>query len=255
MAISDVALGGGKSYELASAVDILDRYDEEVAVICLDDAWARPYRGKQFGVEYPTHPFRDDDGETSTVEILEACEDALMEGGWLIADADDWLLPRILAYLTNEWGDVTEDYSGGGYRKVGGVTYVTQDGTTPDRSTAGMYLSNGGYHVVFAHKGETTRRTSTSARQVEPRQRNQYGWGSVKPIAPYRKWLRDLMQPGELLAVPCAGTAPAALGAELEYGDDARYVCIDTEPEAYQAFVDRAFDILPQARLDALTFD
>lgn len=255
MAVSEFELGKGKSYKLANAVDILDQYDEEVAIICLDDAWARPYRGKQFGVEYPTHPFRDsDDDETTTVEILKACEEALVEGGWLIADADDWLLPRILDYLTDEWGDVTKDYSGGGYRKVGGVTYVTQDGKTPDRSTAGMYLSNGGYHVVFAHNGETTRRTSTSARQVEPRQRNQYGWGSVKPIDPYRKWLRDLLEPEELLVVPCAGTAPAALAAELEFGDDARYVCIDTEDTAYDAFVERARDVLPQDRLSTLNF-
>jgi hypothetical protein len=255
MALSEVALSEGKSYEFANAIDILSQYDEEVAVICLDDAWARPYRGKQFGVKYPTHPFQDDDAETTTVEILDACEDALVEGGWLIADVDDWLLPRILNYLTDEWGDVTEDYSGGGYRKVGGVTYMTQDGTTPDRSTAGMYLSNGGYHVVFAHKGETTRRTSTSARQVEPRQRNQYEWGSVKPINPYQRWLGDLLEPEELLVVPCAGTAPAALAAELEYGDDARYVCIDTEVEAYHAFVERAREVLPQDRLDALKFD
>lgn len=97
--------------------------DVNFEISVLDDAWARPYRERQFGVEYPTHPFRDEDGkETSTVEILEACESALVEWGWLIADADDWLLPRILSYLTNEWGDVTEDYSGGGYRKVGGVT-------------------------------------------------------------------------------------------------------------------------------------
>lgn len=255
MAGQEFELGEGKSYKIADAVDVLKQFEEEVAVICLDDAWARPYRGEQFGVEYPTHPFRDnDDEETTTVEIFEACKKALVEGGWLIADADDWLLPRLLDYLTEKWGDVTKDYKGGGYRKVGGVTYVTQDGKTPDRSTAGMYLSNGGYHVVFAHKGRTSRRTSTSARQVEPRQRARYGWGSVKPINPYRKWLRELLQPEELLVVPCAGTAPAALAAELEYCDDARYVCIDSEDGAYDAFVERANDVLPQDQLDSLNF-
>lgn len=250
MAVSEFDLGEGKSYVIANAVDVLERFDEEVSVICLDDAWARPYRGKQFGVEYPTHPFRDSDTEeTTTTEVLEACKDALVDGGWLIVDADDWLLPRILEYLRVKWGDVTRDYQGGGYRKVGGVTYVTQDGSTPDRSTAGMYLSNGGYHVVFAHKGETERRTSTSARQVEQRQHDQYGWGSVKPINPYRKWLHDLLQPDELLVVPCAGTAPAALAAELELRDDAHYVCIDIEERAYDSFIKRAQDVLPQDRL------
>lgn len=255
MAGSEHEFGEGKSYEIANAVDVLERYDEEVAVICLDDAWDRPYRGKQFGVDYETHSFRDDESEgPTTVEILTACKDALAEGGWLIADADDWLLPRMLEHLREEWGDVTTDYQGGGYRKVGGVTYVTQDGSTPDRSTAGMYLSNGGYHVVFAHKGETKRRTSKSARQVESRQRNQYGWGSVKPINPYRKWLSDLLQPEELLLVPCAGTAPAALAAELEFGAEARYTCIDLEDDAYDAFVQRANDVLPPGRLNSLNF-
>jgi len=39
-----------------------------------------------------------------------------------------------------------------------------------------------------------------------------------------------------IILVPCAGTAPAALAAERVFGDDARYVCIDKDKQAFEAF-------------------
>jgi hypothetical protein len=241
--MSTYEIGNGRSYVIGDAVETLREYEEEAAIIFLDDAWARPERRGQFGVEYDTHPFdeenipKDDSIDTSvtTVEILKACKDALVPGGWLIADADDWLLPRLVNCLRTTWGDVAETYRGGGYRKVGGVTYVSSNGK-PDKSTAGMYLSTGGYPVVFAHKGETDRRSSVSARQIADRQTEKYEWGSVKPLSPYVEWIDGLVEPGELVLVPCAGTAPGALAAERVFGSDAKYVCIDNEEKAYQAF-------------------
>lgn len=236
-------IGDGKEYRIEDALKALEGYSNEAALIFLDDAWARPHRRQQFGVEYETHPFDenqenvDDHVDTSltTTEILDACYEALAEGGWLIADADDWLMPRMVQYLQNEWGDAAATYRGGGYRKTGGVTYLTSDGV-PDRSTAGMYLSTGGYPVVFAHKGDTDRRSSESARQLADRPQERYDWGSVKPISPYVSWIEGLAEPEELILVPCAGTAPAALAAEKVFGDEARYVCIDNESDAYEAF-------------------
>jgi hypothetical protein len=251
-----------QKYAIGDAVEELSNLDSPASVICLDDAWARPQRANQFGVTYDTHPFSDNhlDGtdieefETTTTEIIDACEDALMEGGWLIADADDWLLPRLINYLREEWGEVAASYSGGGYRRVGSVTYLTKDGRV-DRSTAGMYLTNGGYSVVFAHKGETDRRTSESSRQlveapfakegyqVAERTRNSYDWGSTKPIAPYQVWVEALTKEEQMesehLVVPCAGTAPAAIGAELTFGSSLKYTCIDNSSDAYEAFKQR----------------
>ena len=235
-----ISIADGKKYVIGDAVNVLSSIDD-ADVICLDDAWSRPYRGGQFGVEYDTHPFdhEDEESPTSTKMVVDACMDALKPGGWLIADADDWLLPRLTSYLMEEYGDVNEDYGGGGYRKVGGVTYLSSDGT-PDRSTPGMYGSTGGYSVVFGHKGETERRWSESVRQVVPRQREKFGWGSVKPIVPYQKWVGDILNSDDHLVVPCAGTAPAALGAEIAFGSSIRYTCIDNEPNAYNAFRRRA---------------
>lgn len=232
-----------REYHVADALEVLDEYENEATLIFLDDAWARPQRKQQFGVEYETHPFDenqedvDDHVNTSltTTDVIDACYDALAEGGWLIADADDWLMPRMIQYLQEEWGDAAATYEGGGYRKTGGVTYLKSDGT-PDRSTAGMYLTTGGYPVVFAHKGETDRRSSVSARQLADRPQERYDWGSVKPLSPYVSWVEGLAEPGELILVPCAGTAPAALAAEEVFEEDARYVCIDNEPDAYEAF-------------------
>lgn len=243
----------GRIYVIGDAVEVLREYQGEASAIFLDDAWARPERRGQFGVEYDTHPFdenhipRDDSIDTSvtTVEILKACKEALAPGGWLIADADDWLLPRLINYLQREWGDVAETYQGGGYRKVGGVTYLSSDGE-PDKSTAGMYLSTGGYPVVFAHKGKTDRQSSVSARQIADRQTERYEWGSVKPLSPYVEWVSGLVHPDELVLVPCAGTAPAALAAEKVFGQEARYVCVDNQADAYDAFARRRKDELAQ---------
>lgn len=235
----------GRRYIIGDAVTELQNLEESAAIIYLDDAWARPQRAEQFGVEYlthrfdksETHPVRDE--STTTREILDACKEALEPGGWIIADADDWLLPRLLNYFVEEWGDVVNDYDGGGYRRVGGVTYVTKSNGEPDRSTAGEYLSNGGYPVVFAHKGETDRKTSVSSRQITTRQQENYGWGSVKPYDPYLAWIEGLMEPGEHLVVPCAGTAPAAIAMEIAFGSRTEYTCIDCDPDAFSAFQKR----------------
>lgn len=260
-------------YIIGDAIEELRNLDSLASIIYLDDAWARPQRAGQFGVTYDTHPFSEDDTEnvdiddfeTTTTEIIDACEEALMEGGWLIADTDDWLLPRLVNYLMEEWGDVAASYSGGGYRRVGAVTYLTKDGRA-DRSTAGMYLSNGGYSVVFAHKGETNRRTSESSRQLvdlpfvqdgfelTERERETYDWGSIKPIIPYKRWVKALTKEKELenehLVVPCAGTAPAAIGAEITFEADLQYTCIDNSPDAYDAFCRRREAELDQHRIN-----
>ena len=226
-----------QQYLIGDAVEKLRELENRASVIHLDDAWARPHRAEQFGVTYPTHEFEQ------TTEILDACKEALRPGGWLIADGDDWVLPQLIEYLQETWGNVAETYRGGGYRRVGGVTYVTKD-NEPDCSTNGAYLTNGGYPVVFAHKGETERITDVSSRQLAQRQREKFGWGSVKPVGPYYEWLRGLYDPADdegALVVPCAGTAPAAIAAEQLYLDGVyerqpRYVCIDSEKEAREAF-------------------
>lgn len=247
-----------RQYIIEDAATVLRNLESKASVIYLDDAWARPQRAGQFGVEYLTHRFDESDTHTvpdestTTREILDACKQALEPGGWIIADADDWLLPRLLHYFMEEWGDVVNDYSGGGYRRVGGVTYVTKNTGKPDRSTAGEYLTNGGYPVVFAHKGETDRKSSESARQIVTRKHENYGWGSVKPYEPYKAWIEGLMDSGEHLVVPCAGTAPAAIAADIAFGSEANYTCIDCEEEAYKAFQQRRKDeYLEQSQLDA----
>jgi len=251
-------IADGRVYVVGDAIETLQEYEGEAAAIFLDDAWARPRRYGHFGVEYDTHPFNDEqdaegyvDTSITTKEVIDACYDALMDGGWLICDADDWLLPRLITHIQDEWGDVAQSYKGGGYRKVGGVTYTKSDGT-PDRSTAGMYLSTGGYPVVFAHKNETDRQTAESARQIASNPRDDYDWGSVKPISPYESWIEGLVDPEELILVPCAGTAPAALAAESLYGDDARYACIDNEEGAYEAFKQRRQDEITRVRQESL---
>jgi len=217
-------------YVINDALDQLGTVRNEAALCVFDDAWARPKRGDAFGVEYPTHSFH------RTGVILHEIEQALAGGGWLIADADDWVLPKLIRRLSKRWGNVAETYEGGGYRKTGRVTLISSDGT-PDRSTPGEYLSTGGYPVVFAHKGETDRRTSESASQIARRPTERYGWGSVKPTAPYIRWVEALTEPGELVLVPCAGTAPAAIAAERL---GRRWLAIDTEREAREAFLRRA---------------
>lgn len=238
----------GQQYIIGDVGDVLPSLNSAADIIYLDDAWARPQRANWYGVEYDTHAFAsDDDSEydgITTADVLDLCKEALVDGGWLIADADDWLLPRLIDYIRKEWGDVAASYKGGGYRRVGGVTFVSKSGE-PDRSTPGMYLSNGGYPVVFAHKGETDKKTSVSARQLARQASFDGDWGSVKPIKPYRKWLEGLMDEGEHLVVPCAGTAPAAIAAEQLYGEDIRYTCIDNEPQALEMFQQRREEVSP----------
>lgn len=229
-------------YRIGDAVDVLaDLQAESAALVHLDDAWARPGRQGVFGVEYPTHEL------DKTVDVVDACWRVLQPGGWLICDADDWLAPRLEAHIRDAYGDVTADgeYQGGGYRRRGSVTYVDASGA-PDESTAGQYLSNGGYSVLFAHKGDTDRRATASARQVARQPRRvepayPYGRGTVKPVGPYREWVDALTSPGELVVAPCAGTAPAAIAAE-ELGR--RWVAVDVEADARRAFRERRAELL-----------
>lgn len=222
-------------YIVGDVTEVMAESDWDASAIFLDDAWSRPQRNGEFGVEYPTHAL------DKTKEIIDLCWDSLEEGGWFIADADDWLLPRMVNYLREEYGDCAETYDGGGFRKIGGVTYVNNSGE-PLRNTAGEYFSNGGYHAVFAHKGETDRGCYKSAKQVATRNTGDYGRGSVKPTKPYRRWVKGIMKPKEHLLVPCAGTAPAAIGQLQSFGDGANYTCIDIEEGAREAFKSRRRD-------------
>ena len=247
-------VGPGGEYIVGDALEHLETFDNQAAAIFLDDAWARPQRREQTTVNYQLHPFDEDqpvDGDQvtdtlTTARIVDACYDALVPGGWLVADVDDWLLPRFVSYLRETWGDATEHHEGGGFRRIGGVTYLTDDGE-PDRGTHGPFLTTGGYGVIFAHKGPTDRRTDVSARQVASWPLDTYGRGGrAKPVGPYEAWIDGLVDPGELVVVPCAGTAPAAIATRRLFGDDARFVCIDIDPDAYEGFRERydaAFDV------------
>jgi len=209
---------------------------EKAAVAAVDLAWARPQRNGVY-VTYPT--YAPDDG---LWEFVDAVYHSLQPGGWAFFDVDDWLLPRLIQYLQENWGDVAATYQGGGYRRTGTVVYSGHPG-------GGHYFRNGGYHVVFAHKGETDRESSVSAKQVAKRP-DKYDWGTPKPIAPYRKWVTSVMEPEELLYVPCAGTAPAALGCIQQWASQANYLCVDSEPQAKEAFKSRKKDeISPQTTL------
>ncbi len=236
----------GCTYIVGNATEVLDEYQNEAAAVFLDDAWASPERIKRLDVTYSTHAFAShleseaDESSATSVDILDQCKDALVEGGWLVSDAQDWVAPHLVQYLVTEWGDASQahrEYDGGGYRKMGGVTYLSEDGT-PSRESKGIYLSRSGYLVVFAHNGSTNRETDAPARQLAKQERigSDYGWMSQKPIEPYTDWIEGLVDPGELILVPCAGTAPAALAAERVFGDEARYVCIDIEQGAFEAF-------------------
>ena len=210
--------------------DAREPLEQKAAVAAVDLAWARPKRNGVY-VTYDT--YGPDNGLWGFVD---ATHESLVDGGWAIFDADDWLLPRLIQYLQENWGDVASTYCGGGYRRTGSVTYEGNPG-------GGHYFTNGGYHVVFAQKGETDRTSSVSAKQVTNRVstevRDAVGWGTMKPIDPYRKWITSVMDKDELLYVPCAGTAPAALAIEQEWGESANYVCVDAEQEAKDAFETR----------------
>lgn len=234
----------GEWYVVGDAVEVLAAYTDAAAAVFLDDAWARPGRTQQGGLAYDLHPFDethavagdDVDDSITTTELVATAREALVGGGWLMADADDWLAPRLVDHLRTTWGDAAATPQGGGFRAIGGVTYLTDDGA-PDCDTHGDHLSTGGYTVVFAHDGPTDRRGDAAVRQVATWPDAAYGRGGrAKPIAPYEAWIEALVDPGELVLVPCAGTAPAALAAKRAFGEDARYVCVDVDPDAYEAF-------------------
>ena len=196
------------------------------AVACVDLAWARPHRNGVY-VTYPTH------SPPELWEFVDATMASLQDGGWAFFDADDWLLPRLIEHLRVTWGDVAKDYSGGGYRRTGAVVY---DGSP----AAGQYFTNAGYHVVMAHKGETDRATSCPSKVVADRVprdvRQAVEWGTLKPIAPYERWIDAVTDPGERVYVPCAGTAPGAIAAE-RLGRE--WIAVDSEPAARDAYETR----------------
>jgi len=246
-------------YIVGDALQVLQTgSDNSVDVVHLDDAWARPRRcdyghddaeGTQSaGTMYDTHPFDTDEADEiapiTTSEIIDECKRVLKDGGWLLVTADDWLLSKVVPYLREHWGDVAATYRGGGYRRIGGVTYVTKSDGSPDRSTAGSYLTNGGYPVVFAHNGETDRRTSASARQLAHQVRAEHDWDTEKPIRPYKIWIDGLTEKGDTVLEPCAGTGPACIAQEDLYGGDASFTAVDIDPEAYEAYQRRRDDYL-----------
>lgn len=244
----------GIEYRVGDALEELGNEPAESAqFIHLDDAWARPKRNGAFGVTYPTHPIDEetadvvagDPGVTTDLtghDLLEACERVLQPGGVLAVDTDAYLLPKVLDWLREEW-------SSDCYR-VAQVIALTQAGE-PDCSTPGMYLSSGGYSVVLAWKDAAPiPRDHPLGGGHEPqdcacsRQREDWGWGTVKPLAPYRQWISHYTAPGDRVVVPCAGTAPAAIAAEREYSEAANALCIDIEPEAKAAYERRRADEL-----------
>lgn len=220
---------GTRKYVVGDARELSEHLPEPAAVAAVDLAWARPHRNGVH-VTYPTYGPED-----GLWEFVDAVYESLEDGGWAFFDADDWLLPRLITYIQEEWGDVAASYRGGGYRRVGCVTY--NDGG------AGHYFTNAGYHVVMAHKGETDRTTSEHSNIEADRPpysvRQEIDWGTLKPIAPYERWLDAVTTPDDLVAIPCAGSAPAALALERLYGDDARFVAVDSESGAREAYQER----------------
>jgi hypothetical protein len=203
--------------------------ESELATAAVVDlAWARPNRNG-VGICYDT--YSPDNG---LWEFVDAVYDALEPGGWAFFDTDSWLLDKLIRYLRESWGDVNATYSGGGFRRVGWVE---------NNATRGHYFQNGGYPVVFAHKAETEQVHGVSASQdADGPPRNvvqSVEWESLKPISPYETWLDAVTESGDLVAIPCAGTAPAAIGLERLYGDDARFVAVDSDADARDAFRQR----------------
>lgn len=239
-------------YQIGDALQVLKSEPSRTAdLIHLDDGWARPNRNGGFGVTYPTHPF--DSGEATLVEgepgvttditceeLISECLRLLVSNGLLIVDTDAYLLPKVLSYLEDEVCSSTF--------KTGFVTLLTNDGR-PDRSTPGQYGSSGGYTSVLIwkeaapvlHGGFEDRHALTCPCR---RQRESYGWSTVKPLAPYEMWVDTYTSPGDRIIVPCAGTAPTAIAAELLHGDRADVLCVDIEQEAQHAYERRRSDEL-----------
>lgn len=217
-----------QEYRIADAREPLS---ESAAVVCADLAWARPHRN---GVHVTYETYSPENG---LWDFVDAIYESLEAGGWALFDCDDWLLPRLTNYIRENWGDVAATYSDGGYRRTGGVTY------TSGGNGAGHYFTNGGYSVVFAQKGETDRETNTAARQTCERVpydvRDAINWGTLKPIKPYRNWLEGITTQDDLVYIPCAGTAPAAIGLEQLYGESANFIAVDSNLEAKEAYQNR----------------
>lgn len=240
-------------YRVADALDTLrEEHDRSAAFIHLDDAWARPKRNGAFGVEYPTHPFDEEQAENvsgepgvetelTVVEMLDACRRVLQSGGVLAVDVDSYLLPRVLDYFRAAWSE--------GCCAVAQTTALSKDGT-PDCSTPGMYLSTGGYTTVLAWRDASPApqghplRENHALHTACQRQREDYGWGTVKPLAPFLRWINAYTEPGDRIVVPCAGTAPAAVAAERLHGRAADVLCVDIEQEAKEAYERRREDEL-----------
>jgi hypothetical protein len=243
----------GVEYRIGDALEALRNLPPASAqFIHLDDAWARPNRNGAFGVEYATHPFDSDAADDvadepgvvthlTVTDMLDASYRALDSGGILAVDTDSYLLSKTLEYATEQYG--THAFA------IAQTTALTNDGD-PDCSTPGMYLSTGGYATVFIWKDAAPLPTDHPTNPPHTlhcackRQREDYGWGTVKPLAPFEQWIQTYTEPGDRIVVPCAGTAPAAIAAELHHGDDANVLCIDTEPEAKAAYERRSSDEL-----------
>lgn len=220
----------------------------------LDDAWARPQRSGGFGVNYRTHPFDEDDADLvegepgvdtnlTVVEFLDAVYDALQPGGFLALDTDSYLISRAGSYFEKVWpGRCQFTYT---------VTSLTSDGV-PDRSTPGMYGSSGGYTILIAQKEATPVPQShpVGGRHTRgcpcERERRDWEWGTVKPLAPYLDLIQEYTSPDSRIIEPCAGTAPAVIAAEREYGTDVDATAIDIEPDAKRAYERRREEELPR---------
>lgn len=243
----------GITYEIGNALSVLGAEPPDSAeFVYLDDAWARPNRHGGFGVDYPTHPF--DEQEASKVEdepgvetslsvrdMLDASTNVVRPGGILAVDVDDYLLPKVVNYFKDEWSPTSF--------AIAQTVSLTNAGE-PDQSTPGMYCSTGGYSTILAWhhaspvpRGHPLREHHTLHCPCQ-RQREDYGWGTVKPLAPFEQWLDAYTKAGDRILCPCAGTAPAAIAAEKLYGDETSVLCVDIEPEAKEAYQRRRRDEL-----------
>lgn len=232
-------------YIVGDALEYLQELpSESVDFVHLDDAWARPNRHGGMGITFETHPFDADaaplvEGEPgvdtglTVVDFLEAAKTALRPGGYLAMDTDSYLVAQTMQYLQESW----EGHCHFLYQ----VTLLSSDGT-PDRSTPGMYASSGGYAIVVAqkHAAPLPRNHPLSDRHTRGcpcrRQHEDWGWGTVKPLDPYLDLVRNYTSADSRLVIPCAGTAPALVAAEREYGPGVDATAIDIESDAKAAY-------------------
>lgn len=248
-------------YNVSDWLDVADEYRGQAALVHLDANWAAPARYAGRGVDYVTYPVteaatedfpdseldRDEIDTSRTIaELLDAAWAALESGGWLLLDADSYAARRFEAYLCEQYGEVRvqdangRPYRGGGFRKRGAVYFESVDGS-PDCSGTGQYGAEAGHPVLFAHKGKTDRTWSASVRQPARRPRwteptDEYDQGTVKPVEPYKRWIEGIVEPGELVLAPCAGSGPALIAAEQLWGRQARAVGVDVSATARAAW-------------------